>query len=183
MKKMTCRLRDDNTVLEITVKKSNPINQIFIDTYENKNSYKSNNSADHEFSFIIPNELVQTEITNTGYIKYYIPAASLELHKYCEMYIVTAVFGPNVNESQIVYNTQQLYCFRLNLINNLCIPCYDKKNLDSLQVLMFREIMFKEAVGLSRIDDAINFYGKILNIRGIVSNNQHARSACTSCGI
>jgi hypothetical protein len=184
MKKVTCRLRDDNTVLEIVVDISNPINQIYIDTYRFKDNYRSNIDSDHEFSFMTHDMLGNIEYTNTQ-IKYFIMASWLNVDKFSEMYIVTSIFGPNVNETQIVYNEQQLYCFRLKLMDNLCIPCSDKKHIDLLQVLMMRELMFREAVSLSRIDDAIRFYGKILTMKGVIPTIEQMGSAnptgCPTC--
>ncbi|GHT69626.1 hypothetical protein AGMMS50239_36710 [Bacteroidia bacterium] len=175
-----CRLINDNTVLEITTKLKDPVNMIFVDLYKNSENYTSNDASKHSFAFIVNDMLGIAKYTKTE-IKYYLNCINFGLDKFSDMYIVTCELGPNVNESAIVYNSNMLYCFRLKLMDNICVPCTDAKNFALLETLMFRELMFREAVSLGRIEDAVKFYGKILSMQGHTTTNTGCGGNCGSC--
>jgi len=85
------------------------------------------------------------------------------------VYIVSMYFDANETTHQIIFNDNQIYCFRRQLMDKVCIPCEDKKMFKKLELFMFFEIMFKDSVRANRIDEAMKYYKKMLQVVGLKS--------------
>jgi hypothetical protein len=168
---LNIQLTNINQFLSITTPKSSPIKAIVLDTWGNRANFKSSNMLDHQV--YIPMEVAESRIIDNEYsMTYNIPAYAAGLTKFTGVYFVVVIFEDEsendfcADNQSIVYDNSLFYCFRSSLIGSVCEACTDLKNFEKLELLMFRELMFKDAVSLGRTDDAIYYFEQILQLMG-----------------
>jgi hypothetical protein len=176
----TCRLKNDNAAIEVRTPIDKPINVIMIDTFNNAANYKSNINHNHNYAVLTENILGLVTYTPTEII-YEIPAANLGMRRFTEFYIVTSELGPNVLESNVVQSDEFLYAIRFKLMVEIPVPCQDKSAYKRLCELSFRERMYRDAVRLGKVDDAIFFWGKILQMSNMPYIAPQYNKIKTSC--
>jgi len=166
---------------------------IFIDTYEDylkdKDAYLFEDPEAHSVAINCneeaPNqyEYVRTFSTGNQLFEYVIPTADLCLDTTHGVFIITISMGIGETNSQVIYNNNQIYCFRRHLMDKTCVPCTDDRDFKRLETLMYYELMFKESASAGRIEDAMKYYGHMLRILGKDGRKAcPANLPCTACG-
>jgi hypothetical protein len=168
---LNIQLTNLNQFLSITTPKSSPIKAVIVDTWDNRKNIYSSNLIDH--SVYIPMEVIESRIIDNEYsMTYNIPAYAAGLTKWVGLYFIVVEFEDKwendfcADNQAIVFDSSLFYCFRSTLIDSACEACTDLKNYEKLELLMFRETMFKDAVSLGRTDDAIYYFEQILQLMG-----------------
>jgi hypothetical protein len=165
--KLTC----NNEYISITTPVSNPIDAILLDAWENRYNYGSSNIDDHS-AYIKTNLFLSQHIYTADYITYNIPSYCIGLPKFTGVYIVNIVFKSSVgveiiaDNTTILYDPSIFYCFRSQLLNSLCPPCDNLRSYHKLELLMFREQMFKDSATIGNIDEAIAWFEEAIRVVG-----------------
>jgi hypothetical protein len=158
-------LLDNNSILQITTKLDDLIIKFYIDTYCNRCNLLDEDAKNHDWVLTSNDVELYTKVIDGHYV-YTIPAALLGLSRFDGLYVVSCAFTDAYLYTNIVYDMDNLYCYRYELMKNVCVPCDDIHKYSKLIEFMFAEMMFRNTVNLARYDDALGYYGTLLSIVG-----------------
>lgn len=155
--------------ISITTSINSPIEAVVMDSWQNRKNTQSSDLCKHQ-AYIPMDTLEHYHEIGERTITYNIPADRLSLTRFYGVYFIQVLFKDDALNSQcadnqtIIYSEDMMYGFRWHLMNKTCIPCMDLNNYQLLELLMFRELMFRDAVKLGRIDDAIYYFNEIIRV-------------------
>ena len=147
---------------------------IYIDEYSNRKNYLSEDPSLHSFKF--NKDEILYESSNTKSI-YNISSTLLNKNRISGLYILTVFFNDGSIEHRIIYDLNELYCIRVNYLFNDCNICTENANTRMLTILMFRELLLRNAIALNLIDDALNYF---TDIKRNFCNNLSNINTCSS---
>lgn len=157
-------------VLEINIKnnkqdiefivenRTQDVKYVYLDTYENSKNYLSMEEMDHSFKLNASDILVEQGITKSTYS---ISSEQLSMKRIIGLFVLTIYYDNGNIENRIVYDLNELYCVRMNYIQNICNTCCDNKRERMLIVLMFREMLLRNSIAFNLVDDALKYYTEI----------------------
>jgi hypothetical protein len=185
--------------IDITEQELHPVWPFWlaIDSTDNVANYASEQPSDHTFCHTF--EELYEYTTKETISRLVIPADSSEHGTYVQGYkytvqipititgITNGIFIVSLSDYdaldptiswryQILFDEPMLYCMRYKLMEQLCIPCEDVKQYRSLELFMFRELMFRDAVALGKVNDMVKWFNELTRIVGL-----NTVTSCTTC--
>lgn len=138
--------------------KLHDVKYIYLDLYKNRNFYQSPLDGEHSYRFDGYDIIKSKTFARSEYA---IAADRIGEKRINGLYILTVIFDDGSIDRRIIYDLNELYCLRVKYLTKSCVSCDDKANFKMLTILMFREMLLRNAVNLNMIDESLNYYSDI----------------------